>query len=364
MPVNVQELILQNSLRIRIEKNMILTQTALVKIFTVSALKTFNDETKSSSVYPSSFFEPLSLDFSHTDVDKLCDIFLDILHLPFGNKRIDDTHKSYIQTRTRSRELKKNHRDALFAGTSTRSYKDGFSNHAYTFAYYLSKNRDNFSTEELKAVLDLFYYGYIKKDFHSFCEIHAAFLRASENFGYPELRVDDLLAPSPLALQHPGSPNLQSHQQTFNALLARLLDETETIVRKGTTNSRYKAVKTKATTLYQNLSDAGKAFFKNTPTSLSLKQFATACETEINMAMEEFKKHRSLWSKLHPILKGILGVLALITIVPAVVVAVSSSYVQTFFGSSLPNSAKKLGLFRKDLISNVDQISQAFQTPS
>jgi hypothetical protein len=321
MPITDQDRKLANdTFKVRIASNMDLTRTALTKIFAPDALDSFSFDSNSVSKQ----VERLK---GINDVDQLSECFLGIIDYPMGVKRIDDEHHRYLSSRYYSRLHKTNHADALFEGTSSRSYQHGFSNHSYTFGYYLSKNRDKISAPELQAILDLFYYGYITKGFHSYCEIHAAFLRASENYDYPALRSDDLLASSSLTVNL-VPPHLRSHKTAFDKLLTKLQDETIGIIIED--NQALKAI---AENLHKKLNHASQAFF-NTPTPESLVKFKSDCMNEINLALKAFKTHLSTWEKLSPILKGILGVLALIFIVPAVVVAVSSSYTQTFFGSS------------------------------
>ena len=129
------------------------------------------------------------------------------IYFPFGLYVIDDTHQEYLKQRDSARSSKCNENSPLFNGTRSTPYVHGFSNHAYTFAFYLF---ECFPLEEggldLCLVIEFFYFEYINKGFHSFGEIDAAFLRALEN----------------VTLRAPQNTNLNEKiSNTINAQLPR-----------------------------------------------------------------------------------------------------------------------------------------------
>lgn len=114
-------------------------------------------------------------------------------------------------------------------------------------------------------------------------------------------------------------------------------------------HSNFEKVAVKASAFHTQLKTAQEDFEGNL-TQQGLEQFSKKCTTAITDARGEFSKHRDVWHQLHPIIKGIIGVLATITIIPAVLVAISKQgYVNTFFKTPKTDSAKALGQFEDDL---------------
>jgi hypothetical protein len=203
----------------------------------------------------------------------------------------------------------------------------------------LSQNKTKISKAELQAILNLFYYGYITKNYHSYCEVHAAFLRASENYYYPELNTEDLLAPQEATAACQVLPYLRPHKKAFETLLTQVQDETIAIIEE---EGIPQALKAAAKQLCHELNRAKQNFFEN-PTNESLVIFQGTCRDQINTAQKVFEAHLSTWEKFHPILKGILGILALILIIPALIIEARSSYTQTFFGKPTSKKLERLG---------------------
>lgn len=83
------------------------------------------------------------------------------------------------------------------------------------------------------------------------------------------------------------------------------------------------------------LLNAGDRFFKK-PTNSSLKEFQKICDKELHTANKEFEKHSGLWSKLHPFIKDILGVIAALTVIPALIIEGNSphGFRKTFFSTA------------------------------
>lgn len=192
---NLDENQLLKELDVCLNEKFDLTKQALVKIMQMEYLEQFDKNTPLAPGHIYKSFKSYSQDFpaiisrleKSPNLKALASDFLALLYMPFGIRLIDEHHSSYMNLRSRSQESKKNTDEGLFKGTASRRFVHGFSNHAYTFGYYLSLNRYQLSNEELSCITDLFYYAYIKENYHSYCEVDAAFLRISENYGYPEL---------------------------------------------------------------------------------------------------------------------------------------------------------------------------------
>jgi hypothetical protein len=119
--------------------------------------------------------------------------FMDVCNL-FGSRHFNkiSTFEKHNAKRQLSREARRNSLDGskdLFSGTGTRPYRAGFSGHTYKFAYFLNANKDKVSPNEWQSLISFFYATYIKYYHHSFAEIDAAFLRASEDFKCAELNI-------------------------------------------------------------------------------------------------------------------------------------------------------------------------------
>ncbi len=321
-------------LRTHLASNLDTAKQALTKIFTIDALKTFDKTARLSSEHKYTNFTSYANSFPNTiasfskshDVDDLCYHFLDILFMPFGIRRIDQNHSNYMKSRAESIRKHENHDKKLFKGTNSRRYVHGFSNHAYTFGFYLSLNRDHLTSIELRCVIEIFYYGYLKKNYHSFCEVDAAFLRAAENYNFPELTMETpkaianeqhKLEKQQLKLkkaedQHHSQKTENQHQQqaehakmlakqTFDRQI-RLLDkkiehlktrkdEAEVIDYNKELDDAYNA----ANTLKSDLTHAFQSFFAN-PTDVQSKEFRKSCDEHFKTAHKQLDRHRG-WSQ-------------------------------------------------------------------
>jgi hypothetical protein len=93
--------------------------------------------------------------------------------------------------------------------------------------------------------------------------------------------------------------------------------------------------------LNQILDREGRKFFAN-PSAQSFYHFKCKIMKEINSASMEFEAYPYTWSQLNPIINGILGVLALLTVLPFLyIITVSSEgYKQTFFRNPTPSFAE------------------------
>jgi exonuclease III len=149
--------------------------------------------------------------------------------------------------------------------------------------------------------------------------------------------------------------NLDQCSDTFN-LLMRNLKQFHAEVHKNYIDSPDYYKKSFETSLKLNhvLLNAGEQFFNN-PNAKSFLKFQNICNTEFQKASAEFEKNASFWSRLSPIFKNFLGLLAAISVLPALLIATKSSqgFTHTFFS---PPPAKILTEikenFEKDSILN------------
>ncbi|AUH71480.1 hypothetical protein [Legionella sainthelensi] len=122
-------------------------------------------------------------------------------------------------------------------------------------------------------------------------------------------------------------------------------------------NANYKNVTQVALNLYGKLKDA--ALFFEQPSAEGFEVFKQFCNGSINEAAGVFKQHRDLWHTIHPILKGILGVVAALTVIPALLVATTKTgYINTFFKTPETASSKKLHQIKEMLESVEDEMEQ------
>lgn len=82
-------------------------------------------------------------------------------------------------------------------------------------------------------------------------------------------------------------------------------------------------------------------------------------KNEYNKKLEEtakaMEKHRSIWNQFHPIFRAILGVLALIAVIPAIVAHNSNDgYKKTFFGTPSKDPAQKMD----DIVQSARKVMQ------
>ncbi|WP_367606182.1 hypothetical protein [Legionella sp. W05-934-2] len=144
----------------------------------------------------------------------------------------------------------------------------------------------------------------------------------------------------------------------FETHLKELQKVTDSLKKKGAVseaayNPAYMNVAEKVKQFHQKLEQAKTTFEKNL-TQDGLQQFKQECTDAITGARDEFAKHRGVWHNLHPIIKGIIGVLATITVIPAVLVAISKQgYVDTFFRTPKTKSAEALDTFEENLDNTV-----------
>ncbi len=131
-------------------------------------------------------------------------------------------------------------------------------------------------------------------------------------------------------------------------LLRALQEKTAELIQKGRSEKSYQDVKKKAEALMTSLQQAQRHFQQEPH---DLQQLRTDCHLAIHDARNEFSHHRSVWGQLYPSLKIILGLLALVTVLPAICTVFGSKhgYVGTFFKNQPTNALEKLQDFETGL---------------
>lgn len=159
---------------------------------------------------------------------------------------------------------------------------------------------------------------------------------------------------SPLINKALDQPAIKQAQERYNDYVTQFKRKTQQLIDKGTKehihyNPAYTRVGDIAKTFNTRLDKAGEIFFRN-PSAESLKGFKQNVENAIRDASEEFKKHRGVWHTLHPLIKGILGVLATLTVIPALIVATTAQgYTHTFFKTPPTDTEKQMQRFEEQL---------------
>jgi hypothetical protein len=134
--------------------------------------------------------------------------------------------------------------------------------------------------------------------------------------------------------------NLDQCKERFDFLLAHLKSLHQQI-HQSYINSPDQHEKVFKTSLMLNhvLNNEGNKFFNN-PSAKSFEQFQKACHEQMVVAKKEFEAYSGFWERLNPILKGFIGVLAAIPLLPFIIASVKAKndFTNTFF--SPPPSQK------------------------
>lgn len=142
-----------------------------------------------------------------------------------------------------------------------------------------------------------------------------------------------------------------SKKEKYRVLISELEQITKELIAKddltGLNQSKYEKAKFAAENLILKLRTYGEDFFSQAINKESIDFFENACKIEIRAAELEFKKHEGWWYNLNPILKAIIGILATITIIPALAVQcfTQNGYVETFFGKPKTEASEKINVF-------------------
>lgn len=149
---------------------------------------------------------------------------------------------------------------------------------------------------------------------------------------------------------------LEQDKFKFDRLFAAFRVKTDKLIEKGdpdhaTFNPAYQKVALAAKDLYTNLTKARDVFFAD-PTERKRAAFKRYCEHAIRIADMDFAEHRGAWGKIHPILRKIIGFIAIMTVIPAIIVAIKSPHgcIETFFGNRVPDACETLRDFQKGVL--------------
>ena len=123
----------------------------------------------------------------------------------------------------------------------------------------------------------------------------------------------------------------QEAENRFNDSLAALKMKTDELIAKAdpkgpSYDSKYRMVAEKARRLYECLEGAGTNFFTTPITRETYEAFRFKVTTAINDAEPEFINHRNAWNDLNSLLQGIIGFLAFILVIPALVISYNSKH--------------------------------------
>ncbi|BCA95489.1 hypothetical protein TUM19329_18500 [Legionella antarctica] len=169
----------------------------------------------------------------------------------------------------------------------------------------------------------------------------------------PFLGARDFENKSPPPQKKKKPVDLSEHELKFVMLLSELEAlGTELANKQQLVGEKYNEVVNSAGILLSTLEAEGSLFFaQKNPTVKQLDDFKTKCTDAIETAEKEFKQHRGVWwdssgflGKLLAVTKAILGVVAGVTVIPAVLVESTTKhgYINTFFTKPETDSAKKL----------------------
>ena len=146
----------------------------------------------------------------------------------------------------------------------------------------------------------------------------------------PEIEIQEITV---LPEEDTPLDNLDLCKEKFDKLMHNL-KQLHAEIHKNYIDSKDQHKKAFETSLRLNhvLLNAGDKFFKK-PNAASFRKFQKICDNELNTSRIEFEKNASIWSKLSPIFKGFLVVLAALSVLAAVLIATSSShgFRKTFF---------------------------------
>lgn len=133
----------------------------------------------------------------------------------------------------------------------------------------------------------------------------------------------------------------------FEHALALLAIKNEELQEKANNDPNYKKAAIASNDLLTVLSREHQSFLKN---AITPETFKKRCDTAIESATTELEKHRGLWYKMSPIIRGLLGIVALLAAaIPAVAVAVFAKhgYSGTFFSTPETDSKEKIDILKQ-----------------
>lgn len=162
--------------------------------------------------------------------------------------------------------------------------------------------------------------------------------------------------------------DLSEQQQEFDNFLDSL-DTSMPWLASG--KAQYAKAADVLTTAKTNLKTAGDVFFnKQSPNAADFKQFQESCTVEIKKMHDELHQHRGIWFQINPIIRGILGVLATVVTVLAIVIVplflmipgvrtMPRACINTFFSTPETKSGKMFNeLVKEQFDENMVNITQ------
>ena len=113
--------------------------------------------------------------------------------------------------------------------------------------------------------------------------------------------------------------------------------------------------------MIQTLESSADAFFK-APNASQFQAFKKSCKKAVHEGQQELSKHRHTWDSMAPWIRVVLGVVALLTVLPALGVAIAApkGLHGTFFGQEKTDSAQKLESFQEKLDDVEEKLEQNF----
>jgi hypothetical protein len=137
------------------------------------------------------------------------------------------------------------------------------------------------------------------------------------------------------------------HKQIILDLLKDINKEINELINKSKDFAEYQEVGKIALKLNDQLNGAAKKFFNG---KLTIDEFKHKCHTAIEDAAPELAKHRG-WHQINSSLRTFLGILAILFIVPAIVVELSTKdgFAGTFFKTPKTDTLDKMDLFMENL---------------
>lgn len=148
--------------------------------------------------------------------------------------------------------------------------------------------------------------------------------------------------------------DLSNEYQQFYASLRELADIYEKLSAKGKYgNKNYQNTAEQVLNVYVSIKDAGESFFSK-PNNRTLINFSNITIAQINSIDPVLQEHRGnqFGRGIVAVLNGLLGIIAALTVIPALIVEVSTNkgYAGTFFSAPQPESAKAFQSVKKGLI--------------
>lgn len=151
--------------------------------------------------------------------------------------------------------------------------------------------------------------------------------------------------------------DLQKHENKLNVRLFALEVKVIELEESAKSNpNQYLKLAQEMRQLHTTLVIEKEVFFAN-PTVNSLKSFKEQSIKAIDSVEKIAKEHRG-WHTVHPILRGIVGLLAAITLIPALMVEKNSKhgFVQTFFAKPETDTKQKVSYFRRKFKEHIQEL--------